>query len=130
MAFDSAQLTERFLDFSAGIMAYVDHLPNMMPGRNAGGQLFRLGTSCSANYEEACAAESLADFVHKLQVSLKEARATRFWLRLLQRACLKGVTDCSALLQEIEELCNILAQSVITAKRRLRQKDDTGSIPR
>lgn len=125
MAFDSEKLTERFLDFSVGIIEFVDELPHTLPGRHTGGQLLRSGTSCSANYEETCAAESLADFVHKLQISLKESRETRFWLRLLNRARLKGIPNCSALLQEIEELCNILAKSIVTARRRLRIKGNT-----
>ena len=85
--------------------------------------MLRSGTSCSANYEEACAAESLADFVHKLQISLKEARETRFWLRLLHRSRLRSMPDCAGLLKEAEELSNILAKSVVTAKRKLSKKD-------
>ncbi len=45
-------------------------------------QMMRSGTSVAANYEEACVAESRADFVHKLGIALKESRETRFWLRL------------------------------------------------
>ena len=43
-------------------------------GRHIGGQLTRSGTSAGANYEEACGAESRADFIHKLQIVLKELR--------------------------------------------------------
>ncbi len=128
MAFDSSQLTDRFLDFSVEFMEYVDRLPSTLPGRHAGGQLFRSGTSCSANYEEACAAESLADFVHKLQVSLKEARESRFWLRLLHRARLRGIPECAGMLQEAGELCNILAKSVVTAKRRLKKQGNSSMV--
>jgi four helix bundle protein len=129
MAFDSVRLAERFLDFSVGVMEFVDQLPATLPGRHTGGQLFRSGTSCSADYEEACAAESLADFIHKLQISLKEARETRFWLRLLHRSQLRGIPDCGSLLQEADELCNILAKSIVTAKGKLKKKDgfDTGA---
>ena len=47
-------------------------------------QLLRSGTSIGANVEEAIAASSKADFVHKLNVAAKEARETSYWLRLLK----------------------------------------------
>ncbi|WP_319805314.1 four helix bundle protein [Hymenobacter latericus] len=46
-------------------------------------QLLRSGTSIGANVEEALAAASRADFVHKLTIAAKEARETNYWLRLL-----------------------------------------------
>lgn len=46
-------------------------------------QLLRSGTSIGANVEEALAASSTADFIHKLNISAKEARETSYWLRLL-----------------------------------------------
>jgi len=49
------------------------------------GQLLRCGTSPAPNYEEGCAAESRADFVHKLSICLKELRESRCWLRLIIR---------------------------------------------
>jgi four helix bundle protein len=47
-------------------------------------QLLRSGTSIGANVEEALAASSTADFVHKLNIAAKEARETSYWLRLLR----------------------------------------------
>lgn len=47
-------------------------------------QLLRSGTSIGANVEEAIAASSKADFVHKLNIAAKEARETTYWLRLLK----------------------------------------------
>jgi four helix bundle protein len=46
-------------------------------------QLLRSGTSIGANVREAEQAESKADFVHKLSISLKEANETEYWLDLL-----------------------------------------------
>ncbi len=46
-------------------------------------QLLRSGTSIGANVEEAIAAESRRDFVHKMALASKEARETVYWLRLL-----------------------------------------------
>ncbi|MCY7351890.1 MAG: four helix bundle protein, partial [Cytophagaceae bacterium] len=49
-------------------------------------QAVRSGTSIGANLEEANQAESLADFIHKLSISNKEAHETHYWLRLLRDA--------------------------------------------
>ena len=80
-------------------------------------QLAKSGTSVGANLHEAQAAESRADFIHKLQIALKEARETRYWLALIQRA--EWITDplLGRLCQEALEISAILAKSVLTAKR-------------
>jgi len=70
----SDELVERLIDFAARVGKVVDALPDTRMGRHIGGQLVRSGTSPAPNYEEACAAESRADFVHKLSISLKELR--------------------------------------------------------
>ena len=79
----------------------------------------RAGTSAGANYEEACGAESRADFVHKLQIVLKELRESFYWLRLIKKTALILTTDPELLflLQEAKELTNIIAKSVVTAKK-------------
>jgi len=46
-------------------------------------QLYRSGTSIGANIAESIFAQSDADYVHKLKISLKEASETRYWLELL-----------------------------------------------
>ena len=74
------ELSERLLEFAARIGRVVDALPDTRMGRHVAGQLVRSGTSPAPNYEEGCAAESRADFIHKLSVSLKELRESRFWV--------------------------------------------------
>jgi four helix bundle protein len=49
-------------------------------------QLLRSGTSIGANVEEATAAISKKDFAHKMSISSKEARETRYWLRLIKHS--------------------------------------------
>ena len=57
-----------------------------MRPRTIAQQLLRSGTSIGANIEESQAAESAADFIHKLSISLKEARETRYWILLLSES--------------------------------------------
>jgi four helix bundle protein len=78
--------------------------------------LLRSGTSAGANYEEAQGAESHNDFVHKLQISLKEMRESYFWLRVISGVGLLHSNRLEALLDESNQLCKILSKSVATAK--------------
>lgn len=80
-------------------------------------QLLRAGTSVGANIEEAQAAVSRADFVAKMGVASKEARESRYWLRLLLAAGLTGVEGELAL-REIEELIRLLTSIVKTGQTR------------
>jgi len=76
----------------------------------------RASTSCGADYEEACAAESPADFVHKMQIVLKEIRESRYWRRLIEKVGVFPECNLPSLLRESDELVKIFAKSVITAK--------------
>lgn len=109
-------LTERLLDFTIRIIKLVNSLPKTHIGKHIGGQLLRAGTSLGANYEEACGAESRPDFTHKLSIVLKELKESRFWLRVIHRTELITPKRIEPLLVECEELCAIIAKSIITAK--------------
>ncbi|MDW8201362.1 MAG: four helix bundle protein [Cyanobacteriota bacterium SKYGB_h_bin112] len=69
------------------------------------------GTSVGANVEKSQAAQSKADFLHKLEVALKELRVTRYWLRLLIATNLIPAQRLNALLEESEELLNIIVNT-------------------
>ena len=73
----SDELLERLIDFAVRVGKVVDALPDTRMGRHVAGQLVRSGTSPAPNYEEGCAAESRADFIHKLSICLKELRESR-----------------------------------------------------
>jgi four helix bundle protein len=111
------ELADRLLSFAARIGQVVDSLPDTRLGRHIAGQLVRCGTSPAPNYEEGRAAESRADFVHKLSIALKELRETRYWLRLIVRAKLLSERKMSGVLDEATQLCRILGKSLATAKR-------------
>jgi four helix bundle protein len=119
-------LLDRLIDFAAAVGKIVDLLPDTRLGRHVAGQLVRCGTSPAPNYAEGCAAESREDFVHKLSICLKELRETRTWLRLIVRAELLSPAAVAAVLDECVQLCNIIGQSVVTAKNNAaRRKWDT-----
>jgi len=109
-------LSGRLLDFAASSIKLLVRLNKTAEGRHIGNQLMRSATSSGANYEEACGAESKADFIHKMQLVLKELRESLYWLKLVNRAGLIPDEDLQPLLSETEELAKIVAKSIITAK--------------
>jgi len=84
--------------------------------------LVRSGTSPAPNYEEACAAESRADFVHKLSICLKELRESPSWFRLIIKTEMLPEHRMGELLDECSQLCNMIAQSIVTAKENRAKK--------
>lgn len=82
------------------------------------GQLFKSGTSIGANVEEAIGAESRRDFIHKLSVSYKEARETRFWLKLIRDTEILPEAQVTSMLDDCEELLAIIGKILITTKGR------------
>ena len=111
------KLSDRLEDFAVQVIKLGGKLQRTFVGRHIGGQLVRSATSAGANYEEACGAESRSDFIHKLQIVLKELRESLYWLRLASRSGLLSEDDTTSLLKEGKELSNIVAKSVVTAKR-------------
>jgi four helix bundle protein len=111
-------LSDRLLDFAANIIKITDALPQTVAGRHIGGQLIRAGTSGGSNYEEACGAESRSDFAHKMSIVLKELKEARFWLRLISRTEMLASDRTEPVLGECQQLCAIVAKSILTAKRR------------
>ena len=112
----SEELEERLIEFAARVGKVVDALPDTRMGRHVGGQLVRSGTSPAPNYEEACAAESRADFSHKLSICLKELRESRCWIRLIIKTDMLPEHRMAELLDECNQLCNIIGRSIVTTK--------------
>ena len=80
-------------------------------------QLLRSGTSIGANVEEALAGISKRDFTAKMSIASKEARETKYWLRLVKESGLiKNTQAFEELINEVEELINILTAIVKTSQ--------------
>ncbi|MCC5664177.1 four helix bundle protein [Nostoc sp. CHAB 5784] len=74
-------------------------------------QLLRSGTSIGANVREAQSAQSSKDFINKLEIALKEARETQYWLEILIESELVDRHKFQLLLQEANEIGKILVAS-------------------
>ena len=82
-------------------------------------QLLRSATSIGANVEEATAGISKKDFVAKLTISLKEARESRYWLKLLDESELTKI-DVKEEFAKSEEIIRILTSIIKTTKENLK----------
>lgn len=76
-------------------------------------QLLRSGTSIGANTEEAIGAASKKDFIHKMQLAYKEARETRYWLKLLydgeileRKFAVSFINDCEEIIKILTAILN------------------------
>ena len=82
-------------------------------------QMLRSGTSIGANIAESHYAQSKSDFASKLQIALKEAAETEYWLELLRDGELVDPSSAfDTLLADCTELIKLLTSSVKTAKTR------------
>lgn len=80
-------------------------------------QLLRSGTSVGANIAEAEQAQSKADFISKMNIALKEAVETNYWLRLLQATDYLSETEFTSINSDCRELEKMLTAIVKTSKQ-------------
>ena len=81
-------------------------------------QVLRSGTSIGANVQESQAAQSKADFISKMSIASKEARETKYWLRLLgQSGYLDGYLRKDAILANVNSIINIITKIVKTSSQ-------------
>lgn len=111
-------LLEKAEDFAVTIVVLCDVISNRNPLRIVTGQILRSASSIGANATEAQSAVSPADFYNKLMISLKEARETAYWLRLLYRTGRLMSDEYATTQSACDELIRIL--TAITKKLRAR----------
>ena len=83
-------------------------------------QLLRSGTSVGANVEESIGGQSEKDFLSKLSIAYKEARESKYWLKLLQATDYLSIEQVDSLLNDVEEICKIIGSIQITIKNKIR----------
>ena len=114
----SKNIVERTFNFALDILKLSRKLDGKLsPQRIILNQVIRSGTSIGANIEEAQAAESKADFIHKYNIALKEARETKYWLRLLCASDIIPEQNIAILLKESDEISRVIAQIIINSRK-------------
>ena len=112
-------IQERLILFAARIIKASLALPKTPAGKHIAGQLLRSGTSPAPNHGEARSAESTADFIHKLKISVKELNESEVWIRIIIASDLMPAALLEPLLDECIQLQRILNTSIKTARRAL-----------
>jgi four helix bundle protein len=116
------EIQERALEFGVHIIKFADKLPITMSGNVIAKQLVRSGTSIGANMEEADGAATKNDFINKVTIARKEARETRYWLRLISKAGIVNnklnIDKLNELIVESLELMRILSAIINKSKNK------------
>ena len=95
-------------EFAVKIVKLYKHLCEDKKEYTLSKQLLRSATSVGANIEEAIGGQSRKDFYAKLTISYKEARETKYWLRLLTDTNYLTEKKSKPLLEDAEELLRII----------------------
>jgi four helix bundle protein len=111
-------LEDRLVNYTCRMIDVVEALPNSRAGNYIAGQLIKSCHSPAFNYGEAQAAESRADFIHKLGVCLKELKECRTALKIIiKKEMIKPAAKLQDVFKETEELIAIIAKSIDTAQK-------------
>ncbi|MBS4014994.1 MAG: four helix bundle protein [Candidatus Latescibacteria bacterium] len=107
----------RIYNYIIRLLKFLVRLPNDPVIREIKSQLTRSGTSIGANYFEASGASSKKDYQNFFSHALKSSNESKFWLAILKDAKFVPnnlVEESVYLLQEIKEIANIFASSILT----------------
>ena len=109
-------LLDKSLLFAARIVKLNKYLTKEKKETVIAKQIIRSATSIGANANEAIYGQSKADFIAKLQISLKETAETEYWLRLLMLSDYITDKEGNSLLDDCLEIKRILISTLKTAK--------------
>lgn len=114
--------------FSLKIIKLYQHLTKQKKEYVISKQILRCGTSIGANVEEAIGAHTTKEFLSKLNIAYKEARETRYWIRLIKDSnYIKSIT-AQLFLSDCEEICKILAKIIMTTNKKLNWQFSTSLL--
>ena len=110
-------LEERTFQFAKTVRIFVKTLPKTIANIEDGKQLIRASGSVGANYREANESLSRKDFLLRIKISLKEAKESGYWLRLIHETnSIENGNDAKNLIQEANELKKIFSAIIEKSK--------------
>lgn len=112
-------LEDRLVKFACLCLEICDLLSNTKSGQNLEYQLSKSSTASALVYGETQAAESKADFIHKVKIVLKELRESRINLRIIMEKPILVNDKLQVILKEANELIAIFLKSIETAKQNM-----------
>ncbi len=111
-------LADRSYQFSIRIVKCSEYLQTTKKEFILSKQLLRSGTAIGALIAEAQYAQSKADFISKLQIALKEANESRYWLRLMKDCNYLSENATQDMIDDVEQLIKMLTSSINTTKEK------------
>ena len=107
------------VDYSMDFSVFIVNICDAIKGKSAlTNQLLRSGTSIGANIHEANYAQSKADFVHKLQIALKECYESEYWLELFARTNMISQEVYAKAKNDCGKIRRMLISSINTTKEK------------
>ena len=110
------QIVRKSKDFAIRIIRLYQHLNKVKQEYVLSKQVLRSGTSIGANVKEANSAQSKADFTAKMQIALKEASETEYWLELLMETGYITQKEGDSILLDCQELLKMITAILKSTK--------------
>lgn len=114
-------IRNKSFDFAVRIVKGYQHLTDVKREFVLSKQLLRSGTAIGALVKEAEQAESKPDFIHKLNIALKEASETEYWLELLEKTNYLTEQQFSSLYKDCVELLKLLTAIIKTTRNNIKK---------
>ena len=110
--------------FAIRIIRLYQYLQNEKKEHILSKQLLKSGTSIGANVRESINAQSLEDFIHKLNISLKESNETEYWIELLYETDYINEQQFSSIISDNKEITATLIKIIKTSKAKNNAKKE------
>lgn len=111
-------IVEKTFQFGLRIIKLFNHLKKNKVERDLALQVLRSGTSIGANTEEAIGGSSRKDFIHKLEIAYREARETKYWIRLFKESNWLDNKLADSFLLDCDEIIKILTAILNSSKNK------------
>lgn len=116
---EDSPVHQKSFNFALRIIALANYLQEEKHQYILAKQILRSGTSIGANIRESRYAPSGLDFINKLNISLKEADETEYWLDLLWKSNIISETQAALMLKDLHEITRLLISIIKKRKNNL-----------
>ena len=118
-------LGERGFEFAVAALSLTKKISISQEHRFLLNQFLRAACSIGANITEGRASSSRKEMARYYQISLKSARESVYWLKLIKVVCVQKPPGLDDLLTEVSEIIRILSKSVLSLKVDLAKEEET-----
>lgn len=121
--YDSSITRRKSKSFAIRVIHFVRFLQSQKNEQIISLQLYRSGTSIGANVRESYNVQSKADFINKLNIALKEADETAYWLELLYESGIIDKQCFDSMYNDLKEIIALLTSSIKNCEKKRRTKE-------